>query len=34
MDHPEVTFILINIRPEDDPVWYTSEQRKFLVNYK
>jgi hypothetical protein len=26
-----MTFILINIRPEDGPVWYTSEQRNFLV---
>jgi hypothetical protein len=28
-----MTLILINIRPEDGPVWYTSEQRNFLVNY-
>jgi hypothetical protein len=28
-----MTLILIDIRPEDGPVWYTSEQRNFLVNY-
>jgi hypothetical protein len=29
-----MTFILINIRLEDGPIWYTSEQRIFLVNYR
>jgi hypothetical protein len=32
-DHPVMTFILIDIHPKDGPVWYTSEQRNFLVNY-
>jgi hypothetical protein len=33
-DHLVLTFILIDISLEDGPVWYTLEQRNFLVNYR